>query len=304
MSARDFPAKLARAAEALGCRTQKELLAQLLAVNPRTSFDPARSYKWLKGRSTPRDPGVYQDLANALGLRHPGELLRACSLDAFDAMLAARAAQPPAVEPTEGDRPDLSYLDGVYVMYMRSFSQFPTSKIFFCRLTVATGPTRLTSARLDVPLAGRVSRYFGTVGCAGRLVSAMLQSETRGTTAILWFADPAAPARAIGALIGGQVAFIAAAIPKCTRAALIRVPGDDVDLAATDCYCEVDEGDLARTLEMSGHRAARGSGMAHRLLEFLSPTGDEVAISVPVEDSERLMASVERAWRMAESSAA
>jgi len=302
MSARDFPAKLALAAEALGCRTQKELMAQIMAVNPRTSFDPVRSYKWLQGRSTPRDPSVYQDLSDALGLARSGESLRACSLEAFRAMLAERAGPAPAA--AESDQPNLSYLDGVYVLYMRSFSQFPRPKIFYCRLLIATGPGRLTTAQIDLPLAGQISRYQGTVDCYGRLVSTVLASETRGTTALLWFADPAAPVRAIGALVGGQVAFIAAAVPKCTRAALIRVPVGDVDLAATDCYCEVDEADVTRTLAAIGYPAAEASGAGRQLLQFLSPSGDETAVSVPVEDAERLMAAIERAHRMAESPAA
>lgn len=303
MSARDFPAKLALAAERLGCRTQKELLAQLLAVNPRTSFDPVRSYKWLQGRSTPRDPQVYQDLADALGLSQSGETLRTCSMEAFNAMLATRPGPPPAAGPVWPDAPDLSYLGGEYVLYMRSFSQFPAPKVFYCRFRISTGPTRQTTAQLDLVLAGQVSRYYGTVGRAGRLVSAVLNSETQGTTAILWFADPAARVRAIGGLVGGQVAFIAAAVPKCTRVALIRVP-DGVDPDLADCYSEVDEDELAHSLEASGHRAARRSGLARQLLEFLDAEGDGFSVSVPSEDAERLVAVVERAHRMAESSAA
>jgi len=302
MSALDFPAKLALVAEVLGCRTQKELLAQLLAVNPNTSFDPVRSYKWLQGRSTPRDGGVYQDLADALGLGHSGETLRTCTLAAFGAMLAARVGSPPSAATARPDAPDLSYLDGEYVLYMRSFSQFPTPKLFYCRFRVATGPTRLTTAQLDLPLAGQVSRYYGTVGCAGRLVSVALNSETQGTTAILWFADPAGPVRAIGGLVGGQVAFIAAAVPKCARVALIRVP-DGADPALADCYCEVDENELAGSLEASGHRAAHRSGLARQLLEFMGAEGDGFAVSVPAKDAEHLMAAAERAHRMSANSA-
>ncbi len=305
MSARDFPAKLALAAEVLGCRTQKELLAQLLVVNPETSFDPVRSYKWLQGRSTPRDPGVYQDLADALGLGHSGEVLRTCTLEAFNAMLAARAGPPslPDTAQPRPDAPDLSYLDGEYVLYMRSFSTFPTPKIYYCRFRMATGPTRLTTGQMDLVLAGQVSRYYGTIGSAGRLVTAVLNSETQGTTVIVWFADPAARVRAIGGLGGGQVAFIAAAVPKCTRIALIRVP-DGVEPALADCYCEVDEDEIARTLEASGYSAARRSGLAGQLLAYLNAEGDGFSVSVPAEDAERLMASAERAHRMAESSAA
>ncbi len=305
MSARDFPAKLALAAEHLGCRTQKELLAQLLAVNPNTSFDPVRAYKWLQGRATPRDPQIYQDLADALGFGHPGEVLRTCTMEAFSAVLTARAPTPQTAPPltARADAADLAYLDGEYTLYMRSFSQFPTPKVFYCRFRIATGSARTTTAQLDLPLAGQVSRYHGTVGYAGRLVTATLNSETQGTTAILWFADPAMPARAIGGLVGGQVAFIAAAVPKCTRVALIRVP-DGINVAFHECYCDVDEDGLARSLEAAGHRAARRSGMARQLLEFLDTAGDGFAVAVPPEDAERLMASAERAHRLAESSAA
>ena len=129
MTDEDFARKLALVADTLGCRTQKELLARLLAVNPQTSFDPTRAYKWRQGLAAPRDAGIYQDLADVLGLQQSGEALRTCSFAAFAAMVADRGEANLAQMPPP-DAAGLSHIDGRYVLYMASFSTFPSAKIF------------------------------------------------------------------------------------------------------------------------------------------------------------------------------
>src|SRR3546814_16103319 len=80
-----------------GCATQKEMHARLKAVNPGTGYEPSRAYKWAQGRSTPRDPSVYDDLARLLELPVAGEVVRSCSYEEFRRLMEAQHG--PAVPP-------------------------------------------------------------------------------------------------------------------------------------------------------------------------------------------------------------
>src|SRR5215471_6329009 len=80
---RDFAAKLRITAAALGCASQKDLCAQFLRVNPGTTFDLDRSYKWMQGRALPRSAKLYDDWALLLGTERPPVYLQSCTLDEF-----------------------------------------------------------------------------------------------------------------------------------------------------------------------------------------------------------------------------
>src|SRR5215468_8636538 len=80
---RDFAAKLRITAAALGCASQKDLCAQFLRVNPGTTFDLERSYKWMQGRALPRSAQLYDDWALLLGTERSPAYLQSCTLDDF-----------------------------------------------------------------------------------------------------------------------------------------------------------------------------------------------------------------------------
>src|SRR5262245_2655082 len=80
---RDFAAKLRITAAALGCTSQKDLCAQFLRVNPATTFDVDRSYKWMQERALPRSAKLYDDWALLLGTERPPAYLQSCTLDEF-----------------------------------------------------------------------------------------------------------------------------------------------------------------------------------------------------------------------------
>jgi TolB-like protein len=83
VTVREFAAKLRITAAALGCTTQKELCAQFLRVNPGTTFDLIRSYKWMQGRALPRSAKLYDDWALLLGTERSPAYLQSCTLDDF-----------------------------------------------------------------------------------------------------------------------------------------------------------------------------------------------------------------------------
>ena len=80
---REFAAKLRITAAVLGCASQKDLCAQFHRVNPGTTFDLERSYKWMQGRALPRSAKLYDDWALLLGTERPPAYLQSCTLDEF-----------------------------------------------------------------------------------------------------------------------------------------------------------------------------------------------------------------------------
>jgi len=79
----DLAAKLRITAALLGCAAQKDLCARFHEVNPGTTFDLDRSYKWMQGRAQPRSARVYEDWATLLGTSTPIWHLQSCTIDEF-----------------------------------------------------------------------------------------------------------------------------------------------------------------------------------------------------------------------------
>jgi hypothetical protein len=169
--------------------------ARLRLANPEISFDPGRAYKLLQGVATPRNPGIYQDLAVALGLSQSGEVVRTCSFDAFAAMLAERAGPDAQSGADRDDRAeagprssvDLSGLDGGYLLYIPSISRFPTPQVYRCMGRIATDAAGRTEMRLDAPRPGYVISARGLLHYGDRIVAGLLQSPEYGTMISLWF---------------------------------------------------------------------------------------------------------------------
>jgi hypothetical protein len=55
---RDLAAKLRITAALFGCASQKDRCARFHRVNPGSTFDLDRSYKWMQGRAQPRSARV------------------------------------------------------------------------------------------------------------------------------------------------------------------------------------------------------------------------------------------------------
>ena len=129
---RDLAAKLRITAALLGCASQKDLCARFHEVNPGTSFDLDRSYKWMQGRAQPRSAGVYEDWATLLGTTSPIWHLQSCTIGEFLDLicdrhqvsreaLASRAgvvmAAKKAIEPEPVDLLPGRHLIGAYACY-------------------------------------------------------------------------------------------------------------------------------------------------------------------------------------------
>lgn len=82
--------KLRITAALLGCASQKDLCIRFHEVNPGTTFDLERSYKWMLGRALPRASRVYEDWATLLGTNSPIANLQSCTVDEFLDLLCDR----------------------------------------------------------------------------------------------------------------------------------------------------------------------------------------------------------------------
>jgi len=297
MTTRDFPRKLALASEALGCGTMKELLARVLAVNPATGFDLQRAYKWQQGRSTPRDPDVYQDLADALGLAQSGEFVRASSFEDFEAAVQGAELNGGASGSSGAstDNGALSHLDGRYCLYMPTFSRFPVPKILRCTASIETGADGATILRVGVPRPGFLLWFGGRLEYAARAVVSLLRGEDHGIPMMFIFAGPPAPVRVIAGLSVSTAAFIADVEPHCCRMLMIRTPAESADLPADGNFVDFEEEAVTRELERLGYPDAGRAGLAPHVLDFLGAQSDRPTLSVPSEAVEHVAVAFERA---------
>lgn len=294
MSAVDLPRKLELTAEALGCGTLKELHARLLEVNPATTFDPERAYKWRQGRSTPRHMSVYQDISDVLGLSVPAETLRDCSSETFEALLTERPGR--SVTPQGIGRWRPIHLSGRYIMYMPSFNQHQVPKLLRMELRMEVPPFEQATAELIVPRHGFEVRHRGTIDYADRLALLSLRSEEFDDAVIVTFSDPPTPVRAITGLILGKPAYVANPGPHCARTLLIRVPDGAIYQPLPDFYLDFDAAVMAGELERIGLPIADHAGLAVPALEFLGAPIERLSISVTSDAADHIMSAFERAF--------
>jgi hypothetical protein len=290
---RDFVSKLRITAALLGCTSQKYLCARFHEVNPGTTFDLDRSYKWMQGRAQPRSAQVYKDWATLLGTSSPIWHLQSCTIDEFldlvcdhhkvsrDA-LAARvgivagtaADEAPADRSDEAriEGPRYRHLVGTYAWYANPWSSCLQGKIIRGGLVIAatakgepelhattlySGPTSLGRVQLSGPV--RVNRAI----CLD-LIDA---GEEFRVSMCLFL--PGALAGVLAGVVSGASWFDADPQPTAGRIVLVRIPGATAaELEASNRYVDATQpisGDLAAL----GIPAGALAGLDGLLAEFL-----------------------------------
>jgi hypothetical protein len=195
---RDFAAKLRITAALLGCASQKDLCERFHQVNPGSTFDLDRSYKWMQGRARPRAARVYDDWATLLGTSSPIAQLQSCTVDEFldlvcdrhkvsrDA-LAARAgiAVGAQSKPTELSPINLvpgRHLVGAFACYSHAWSPYFEGKIIRSSLVIepaADGAPALTAIY-------RETVAFGPIQLRGPVSIVRAQSLSSWLTCWPW----------------------------------------------------------------------------------------------------------------------
>jgi hypothetical protein len=267
VTVRDLAAKLRTTAALLGCASQKDLCARFHAVNPQTTFDLERSYKWMQGRAQPRSARVYEDWATLLGTSSPIPHLQSCTVDEFldlvcerhkvsrDA-LAARAAvvvatQGSGVEPERGDRLPGRHLVGAYACYSHAWSPHFEGRIIRSALAieVAADASALLATYVERGALGRVE-VRGRVSVAGRSIHVDLADpiEFRLTMCLC---QPGTLGSVLAAVMSGVSWLDADAQPTATPIVLIRIPGATAALEGSNRYVDAAE-PLSRDLAALG----------------------------------------------------
>jgi hypothetical protein len=246
---RDLAAKLRITAALLGCASQKDLCARFHQVNPGSTFDLDRSYKWMQGRAQPRSTRVYEDWAALLGTSTPIAQLQSCTVDEFldlvcdrhkvsrDA-LAARAgiavgAQAKPIELSPINLLPGRNLVGAYACYSHAWSPYFQDKVIRGSLVIEPAPDGAPGlaaiygetiyGETGPPLYGRM-QLRGPVSIVSRAVHIDLLDATARFRLAMCLFLPGALANVLAGVMSGATFVDATPQPAATRIVMIRVP--------------------------------------------------------------------------------
>jgi hypothetical protein len=314
---RDFASKLRITAALLGCASQKDLCAQFHKVNPGTTFDLERSYKWMQGRALPRSAKVYEDWATLLGTASPISHLQSCTVDEFldlvcnlhkvsrDALVtrAGVVIGTPADE-APGDRsgdgearievPLHRRLAGAYACYTHAWSPHFQGKILRGSLAieaaegrpglVATTPL-ISWRRLGERAGLGGAQLSGPVTIANRSIYLDLtDAEERFRMSMCLFVPGMLASVLAGVNCGASVAGVDPQ-PAATRILMIRIPGAEAaTLETSNRYLDLVEEPLSGDLAALGLRIAAPGELDALLEGFLC--GDRMRDHVTVDAGE------------------
>ena len=310
---RDFAAKLRITAALLGCASQKDLCARFHQVNPGSTFDLDRSYKWMQGRARPRSARVYEDWATLLGTSSPIAQLQSCTVDEFldlvcdrhkvsrDA-LAARAgiAVGAQSKPTELSPINLlpgRHLVGAYACYSHAWSPYFEGKIIRSSLVIepaADGAPALTAIYRETVAFGPI-QLRGPVSIVSRAVHIeLLDAAARFRLAMCLFL-PGTLANVLAGVMSGATFVDADPQPASTRIVMIRVPeAGDSRLEASNRYLDAAAAPLSSDLMALGVPVTAPAELDALLDEFLAADQPSRYLKVAAAEYSRLTLAIDR----------
>lgn len=275
-----FAAKLRVAAAALGCNSRKEFCARLRRANPATQVDLDRLNKWMQGRSLPRAPTVYGDLAAAIGTTRPGQWIAESSLEDFTAELGARTGVDIAslVLPdsqarrgnarTAGLFGGVATLAGAFAAYSPAWSPHFRGRLVRGALRLAAGRGGALVATYGEVFAGRDVRMTAEAWMGGRAMHFVMREPVGDIPLFFSLQMPGPPASVLCGVMSG-VAFLShEPLPTACRIVFIRVP-DTPKLDATNRYVDPVAGAVAADLADLGLAVAEAGRLDAFAREFL-----------------------------------
>ena len=281
----EFAIKLRLTAALLGCGTHKDLCARFRAVNPSTSFDLARSEKWLQGRAMPRSPQVYADWARLLRTERPADWLVGCSIDAFLAELSARFD----VDPQElrrqaglsgatagtaawtGPGGARHYLCGGYACYSHAWSPYYRGSLIRGHLRIEPARGSRLGVTYSEAIAGGTVRLQGTLSLVGRTIHLDVRDESSQAPLFLSLFLPTPPASVLTGLMSGATLVGPEPAPSVSRYAAVRVPeAATARVDASNRYMEATAPTIAADLRQLGLKFSALEAGAGALLQFLA----------------------------------
>lgn len=307
---RDFGAKLRITAALLGCASQKDLCARFREVNPATTFELDRSYKWMRGCSLPRSAQLYEDWAALLGTARPLHWLQSCTVDEFLQVVceqhevsrgalaaqaglhAAASAETPEPEP-RGALPG-RHLAGLYACYSHAWSPYFEGRIIRGTLVIeaAGAPQALLATYAERVALGRI-QVRGRLTVMGRSVHVDLAEPVEFRLAMSLFL-PGRLSSVLAGVMSGVSWVDADPQPAATRIVIIRVSGlTAAALEASNRYLDARE-PLSGDLTALGLHVAQPAELDHLLDGFLTAYRPSGYLKVGAEEYSRLALAVDR----------
>ncbi|WP_028467271.1 hypothetical protein [Nisaea denitrificans] len=298
-----FADKLRLILRVTGCETQKEFYAKLKSVNPDTGYDPVRAYKWVQGRSSPRNRSVYEDLARLIDLGLSGDDLRTCSYDDFYRLLAGRygdllldipapdrapghdtvAAQVKSDEaPPAYPLPD--YLVGRYLTLSRAWSPHRPGCLITGVTDISHGPDGNLLINYIEHLPWGTLKLNGPAQRIGRNMTTQLVSRDQEMLLTFTYALPPAPGVVLAGILSGVTMHDAEMRPVAGRVIGLRLQeGSEARIeAGADGYLGLTAEEIAEQLVRFDMKPDQAARLAPDVLEFLIDTGDRGLIEAPV----------------------
>ncbi len=286
-----------------GCETQKEFYAKLKSVNPETGYDPIRAYKWVQGRSSPRNHSVYQDLARLIDLGISGDELRTCTFEDFYRLLVGRygdlVADIPASSYVTGQNtmtatleggevqpayPLPVYLVGRYLTLSRAWSPHRPGSLITGETDISRGPDGSLFISYVEHLPWGKLELKGPIQRIGRNMTIQLVSRDHEMVLTFTYALPPAPGVVLAGIMSGVTMHDAEMRPMAGRVIGLRLPeGSETGIEAeADGYLGLTADEISERLvrfDMNPDQAAR---LAPDILDFLINTGDRGLLEAPV----------------------
>lgn len=249
--------KFAITAAVLGCATRKDLARAFARADPMTSFDLDRSYKWLQGRAQPRNPKLYREWLDLLGLVRTKDWLLDSSSEEFLAEICGqRQVQhelvwQQALDFLGADVGDQDHgspmglrkqLEGVFAVYSWAWSPYRHGRVIRGTLTV-TQSRRL--ARPEVvyseTLQGVPMRMQGTTYDSGQSLFLNLLHEDGELPLFFSMVRPNPPTSVMVGHLAGASLMGPTRPPSVTRIIMLRVPAAWNKVEDGNRYLEPDE---------------------------------------------------------------
>jgi hypothetical protein len=304
---RPFSDKLRVIMRIAGCETQKALYARLKALNPETAYDPIRAYKWIQGRSSPRNRAVYDDLAQLLEMEATGEWLRNSGYEEFYSAVSARyddllpplseetgpdETETPSAETQEPGGPLPAYLAGSYFSVSRAWSPHRPGTLIVGVTTLSRDSDgRFQCGYLECLPWGEL-RMTGVVQRVGRNMTAPIIDSDAEMAINFTYSIPPAPAAILAGVMSGVTLSDAEMRPIAGRVLSLRLPGGETDPVRFSGYLELNADELAEKLCSCGLSDAQASGLAPDILDFLVDPGDRGVIESPASMINAMIAKV------------
>ena len=311
---RDFGAKLRITAAALGCASQKDLCARFREVNPGTTFELERSYKWMQRRALPRSVRLYEDWAALLGTGRPLAWLQSCTVDEFlellcghfgvrrDALVAradivaaapSKARELNPIDPLPG-----RHLVGAYACYSHACSSYFHGKLVRSSLViepVADGTPALGAIYGEI-VAFSPIQLRGPVSIVGRTVHIeLLDARARFRVDLCLFHPGGTLANLLVGVMSAATFLDAVPQPASTRIVMIRVPPATVPtLEQTNRYIDATDAPLSRDLVALGVPVTAPAELDALIDGFLAADQLSSYIKVGAEEYSRLTLAIDR----------